>query len=193
VIAKTHMLSSLSLGMAIPIVATTLYHFPLPNSILLALFLGGVFVGSTFPDIDEPNSYIGRKLSLFSRFLSLFINHRGITHTILVLFIYYGLFFALLTTLHFDAKMREYIIYSFAGFIVGNIGHILGDMTTISGVSLFYPVIRKNIGLLPKPLRYCTGGKVENSFIRPLFTLIFLAESFYLFKMYNGHFIMHLL
>jgi len=182
------MLSSLSLAMAIPIAAATLYHTSLPNSTLSGLFLFGVFFGSTFPDIDEPHSHIGRKFPIFSNILSLFIKHRGITHTIIVLFIYCGLFFTLLNTLHFDAKMREYIIYSFAGFIVGNIGHILGDMSTISGVSLLYPFTQKSFHILPKFLRYRTGGAVERLFVLPLFTLLITAESLYLFKLYNGKF-----
>ena len=185
-IAKTHMLSSLSLGLAIPIAATTLYNIHLPAPTLLLLFMSGVLFGATFPDIDEPRSYVGKQFPIFSNILSLFIKHRGITHTLIVLALYYGLFLLFLHLSHFDATMKKYITYTFAGFLVGNVGHILGDMSTINGVSLFYPLIKKSVGILPKPLRYRTGGAIEKFLVGPLFTLLLLLESLYLFKMYNG-------
>lgn len=180
------MVSSLSLGLAIPTLQTTFYPASSPELYTLYLFAVGVLLGSVFPDIDEPGSYIGRKFPLFSNTLSLFIKHRGITHTLLVLLFYVMVYYFLSFTIGFSGRVLGLMDDVFAGFIIGNIGHILGDMTTKSGVSLFYPLTKKNIGILPKSLRYYTGSPVEVFLVRPFFMVILLVEFFNLYNFYNG-------
>jgi len=149
----------------------------------LLLYIGGVLFGSTFPDIDEPGSYIGRKLPFISRILSIFIQHRGITHTLLILFLYIALFFFV------ETNYKEYIgsmaEMFFLGFIIGNLGHILGDMTTKSGVTIFYPFTSKSFGLMPKSYRYITGSAVEYLVVFPLFSIFLFLESVNIFRFFN--------
>ena len=184
---KTHMISSLVFAYPALIVLgeTSLLE---TNDILydqsfLLLYIGGVIFGSTFPDIDEPGSYIGRKLPFISHILNIFIQHRGITHTILILFLYFMMFFFA------EMKYKEHIgsiteIF-FLGFIVGNLGHILGDMTTKSGVTILYPFTSKSFGLLPKRYRYITGSAVEYLVVFPLFSILLFLESVNIFKLFQ--------
>ena len=163
---KTHIVSSLVLGIAIANLIDILGSFYDMN--VFYLYISAVVLGATFPDIDEPNSYIGRKLPLFSNLLSVFVSHRGITHTLLLLSIYIFVVF----TYIIDPVYKIIGI----GFIVGNIGHILGDMTTRSGVALFYPLYSENIGLLPKSFRFYTGGFTEYAIVLPAFSLVLFYQ-----------------
>lgn len=77
------------------------------SKIEVAIIAGGVFIGSLFPDIDEPNSTISRSTIftlLFSWILILSGNkHRGITHKFL-----FTLFFLLVAfTLDISNSVSE--------------------------------------------------------------------------------------
>jgi len=186
--AKTHMISSVALGLGI---LELLQHNNIESLVFnsydelitfLTLYIGAIIFGSVFPDIDEPHSYIGRKFPLFSNILSMFIEHRGITHTLLVIFLYSAIAYSVILI---DGIENSFFIVIAIGFIVGNIGHILGDMMTKSGVALLYPITSKNFGLLPKRLRFYTGGFIEIVFMRIVFGLIVVAEVLYQLQMYG--------
>ncbi len=144
------------------------------NGLLLMYFIG-VVIGSLFPDIDEPGSYIGRKLFMFSLILSQFIDHRGITHTITICIAYAGILYSTYLMSWLDTNM---ILLSI-GFLVGNIGHIFGDMMTKGGVAILYPLSKKRIGLFPRPMRFYTSGVIERIVIFPLF---FLLSAFVIYQ-----------
>jgi len=94
----------------------------------------GALVGSLLPDIDEPNSYMGRQFIFISEPLKLLgIKHRTWSHSIffIIPFIVLGLIIN--------------PIFYFIGY--GIFMHILEDMITNSGVPLFYPLIKKRIGI----------------------------------------------
>ena len=57
--------------------------------------LGMVALGAVFPDVDEPNSFIGKKLPIFSHAVSGLFGHRGFTHFLIfpVLLLLAGLYF----------------------------------------------------------------------------------------------------
>jgi inner membrane protein len=90
--------------------------------------------GALLPDIDEPHSYIGRKLSFISELLkALNLKHRTFTHSI---------FFSLIIA------VLGYLINPVLYFVAfGSFMHLLEDMITNSGVSLFYPFYKKRIGI----------------------------------------------
>ena len=164
---KTHIVSSLVFGIAIAKSLSFIgVSFETVNTFYIYLF--AVAFGATFPDIDEPHSYIGRKMPIFSHILSLFVEHRGITHTVLLISLYYII-------VNFYATNLIYKIIGI-GFIVGNVGHVIGDMTTRSGVAIFYPIYNENIGLLPKEFRYYTGSMVEYAVILPAFSVILFYQ-----------------
>lgn len=80
-------------------------------------------VGSLVPDIDSPNSTIG-KVFPFSWWLEARFGHRGFTHSLILWFplLFVGFLFPV------------------AGWLVfGAITHCLLDCASIAGVRLFYP------------------------------------------------------
>jgi inner membrane protein len=53
--------------------------FPAFDPVALALAIGGALL----PDIDHPQSWVGRRARLISQPLAALIGHRGFTHSIL--------------------------------------------------------------------------------------------------------------
>lgn len=106
---KGHILLSLPLATIINSSIQEYYFGIKLNEFYLILFYIGLFIGTIFPDIDEPESYIGRKFPIFSNLLSIFVEHRGVTHLlfipILILFINY--YFV-------DDIHSKIVIYAFA-------------------------------------------------------------------------------
>jgi inner membrane protein len=91
-------------------------------------------VGSLLPDLDHPESALGRRLPLISVPLSRLVGHRGVTHSLLAVV---GLFGVLLAVVAIPA-------YQGLGglimpLVMGYLSHILGDAMTPSGVPLFWP------------------------------------------------------
>lgn len=108
--------------------------------------------GSLIPDIDEPNSKIGSKVTGLSKTTKSIFGHRTITHSFLGVFIF-GMIVKYLTGIF---SLPDYIT---TFFVLGYLSHLLGDMFTISGVPLFYPLRRKYAIPIVK-----TGGKMERFF-----------------------------
>ena len=77
------------------------------------VFLGTVVFGSLFVDIDENESYIGRRIKPLSSAIEFLFKHRGIFHSI---------FMALLIFLGF--WQFGYIQYGY-GFFVGYLSHLI--------------------------------------------------------------------
>lgn len=115
---KTHMV----VGIAC---ASVLYPASIPA--MLAGALGGLL-----PDIDHPNSKIGRRLLPASWTIRAVFGHRTITHGMF--------FFSALTALSALAVQRGLLHFDlFICFVAGYALHIIADMLTPHGVPLFYP------------------------------------------------------
>ena len=97
------------------------------------VFLGTVVFGSLFVDIDENESYIGRRIKPLSSAIEFLFKHRGIFHSI---------FMALLIFLGF--WQFGYIQYGY-GFFVGYLSHLIADGLTVEGVRIFYPLSRLTV------------------------------------------------
>lgn len=125
----------------------------------LTLLAPLVILGSLFPDIDEPKSFIGRKLPLLSRIVSLNFSHRGFTHFAAFPLIFLALGICL---------PRDLAACAFS-FALGIFLHQIGDMLTVSGIPhYFFPISRARAVLLPQFLRFRTGSVREKA----IFTLI---------------------
>lgn len=97
--------------------------------------IAGVAVGSLLPDIDSPNSTIGRLIPVIPRL----IPHRTITHTIWV-------------------ALLAYILWPPLG--IGIAIHIILDCFTQEGVPLFWPIqFRIRVPVISKLVS--TGGLLE--------------------------------
>ncbi|MBI4450680.1 metal-dependent hydrolase [Candidatus Woesearchaeota archaeon] len=106
---------------------TGLLLYPVVQPSNAWLYAGMMALGSLLPDIDTPQSTLGRKF-FGSRALSLLFGHRGIFHSIwapaaLLLAGYYWNF------------------WDVAVFMaIGYASHIFSDSLTVAGVNLIHPV-----------------------------------------------------
>lgn len=108
------------------------------------VFIGIVIFSSLLPDLDHPQSKLGRKL-FFSRIFNIFFGHRGFFHAIWI-----PLAAWLILSLGFG------ISYGSAVFI-GYFAHLFSDGLTKSGVNLVHPLHQLRMqGFIE------TGGVVEH-------------------------------
>ena len=89
-------------------------------------------LGALLPDIDHPQSAVGRRLSFISEPVAKVFGHRGITHSILAVAI-------IVFTLRQWSDYEEGVIVPLC---IGYLSHLAGDMLTPSGVPLLWPVRR---------------------------------------------------
>jgi inner membrane protein len=106
----------------------------------------GVAIGSLLPDIDHPQSFIGRRSFGLATLINKWFGHRGATHTLLSSLLIGGVSFFIL-----PANWA-------VGLSLGYISHILGDFFSKSGVPLLKPFKDKKYKL---PL-YKTGSLSES-------------------------------
>ena len=95
----THTSFAISLGLA-PIVL-------MPDLITmkeLSFYLMGISFGAIFPDIDEPQSYIGRRVPILPRVIKTFFGHRGLTHQFIFFLI------PLITVIAFQTEIKKHIL-----------------------------------------------------------------------------------
>lgn len=97
----------------------TLYQFGADTGLVF-----GTIIGSLLPDIDHPESKMGRHIPIVPHMMYLVAGHRGITHSLI--------FVIILLTLGF-------FWMPFFGLAIGSVIHIVGDMLTPSGVPFFWP------------------------------------------------------
>lgn len=106
------------------------------------------------PDLDHPNSLLGRRLPWISGPLSRLFGHRGCTHSLLAVGVgVWGL-----------AQFQGPGLISVAAkdaLIIGYLSHLLGDWLTPAGIPLFWP-LRQRYRLPFLPLK--SGGGYETAF-----------------------------
>ncbi len=115
--AKTHLMFAL--------VASIIVVYFIPQ---LLFYVPLILFGSLLPDIDHPNSKLGRKIWPISKLINWVFGHRGFLHSI---------FFVLLISI----PIGIYFGFSFGFAIaIGILSHLLSDALTVSGIALFYPL-----------------------------------------------------
>ena len=149
---KTHTITTLT--------ATSFLTLYTPIEATVPLFIGAA-LGGLFPDIDEPNSFIGQKntVKIFNKRFGLssliksIFGHRGLTHSILAMIVAFIPYFYLTDYSSLDTNSLLYLLCSqfLLGFGFGYIFHILGDLITVQGVPLFLPFSKVKIKI---PLFY---------------------------------------
>lgn len=130
-----HMAAGLTAGI------TTAYFAPTDNfgqKILIATF---AVLGGVLPDIDHPNSTIGKKVKPLAKQINKIFGHRTITHApslyMLLLFIF------LKCMEKIPEEISIYLNYILLGLFVGVCSHLIGDMFTKGGIPMFYPITKK--------------------------------------------------
>lgn len=134
---KTHIVSSLTLGASVSIV----FHYPFHIGYVL-----GIIFGSLLPDIDEPNSYIGRRSFGISKIIHKNYGHRGVIHSI---------FAWCILTILCSIIPSPFTI----GVSLGYLFHLTGDFFSIRSIPLFAPFSKESYKF---PIRYRTGSKFED-------------------------------
>src|SRR6202035_1147149 len=102
--------------------------FPALDPIALALAIGGALL----PDIDHPQSWVGRRVRVISYPLAALIGHRGFTHSILAV-VACGLL------LRWRGLGRAVV----DPLVVGYLSHLAADLLTSSGLRLGWPLRRR--------------------------------------------------
>ncbi len=154
-LGRTHIINSIAI-----------VSIPLANGVKIdfnyILFLLLVAIGSLIPDIDEPNSLLGRKLKFLSYPINIFFGHRTITHNILIFL-----------SLTIYSYIQGYI-YLFA-LCIGIMLHLLQDSITYEGIKNgIFPIQRLgyNFVLIPRFFRFAVGSITE--------TIIFIISAIFL-------------
>ncbi|EGS5729501.1 metal-dependent hydrolase [Clostridium perfringens] len=155
---KTHLTTSSAI--AIPILAAT--------NELSIVTCSGVALGALLPDIDTPNSFIGKRLKIISRPINSFFGHRGVIHSITPVVI--------LLILSFIFKSSFLWAITF-GFLL----HLIEDTFSEKGIKWFAPFSELNIRIPFEILRYKTGGLKE-------YVILGIALTSLYFQLRNGHY-----
>ncbi len=102
-------------------------HLGLPalDPAALALASGGALL----PDIDHPQSWVGRRVRLVSRPAAAMLGHRGVTHSLLAVA-------ACGLLLRWDGVAHAVA----APLLVGYLSHLAADLLTSSGLRLTWPL-----------------------------------------------------
>ena len=124
------------------------------------VILSAAVIGSVVPDICHTKSYIGRRLPIISFIISIIFGHRSFTHSLLFLLLNFMI-------LDIIAVPTVFIV----SYAVGILSHLILDMMTKTGVSLFYP-LKKRMSL---PIYFKTGGIVDY-----LLFFVFIGMSYYI-------------
>ena len=127
--------------------------------------LGAAILGSLLPDIDSPNSSLGRWLPFVSVPLERRWGHRTVTHCLLAV----GALGVASGPLIF------YRTTMYSALLIGYLSHLLADCGTKSGVPLFHPHPAQCV--LPGNSRYrvTTGSLVEQGLLGVLLILLGLG------------------
>ncbi|MDD2639629.1 MAG: metal-dependent hydrolase [Arcobacteraceae bacterium] len=188
---KGHILLSTNLFLTTSLWLSIHNDYPVAQVLFFYLFF---LMGVVFVDIDEPNSWIGKRLFFLSYPFKLinitakillwvvgiekkewhrFFEHRGLTHMLLFVFILYLVSYYLFRV---NMTMTSYIVASF-GF--GVLTHQLGDVLTNTGIkNYFFPFfIGKNF---KAPITFSTGGYIEIIFNSCLLFLFIIQSILFL-------------
>lgn len=143
---KTHV----AIGVATAVALIAKYKFSMEIGglhIVPPIALGTVALGSYLPDIDIPQSHLGRQFPMISKHLK----HRGITHTLL-----FPAILLLITLFIESGVMKGTVPLVLSGFLstiasipfglcLGWVMHIIADMFNSKGVPLFWPLSKSKI------------------------------------------------
>lgn len=128
-LGKTHAVGGVSLGIAVYSVT----HVP----VCLPVYIGSCIIGALLPDIDHPNSLIGKYIIIVPQLINIKWAHRTITHSLLFLTLVYVVL-SLLTA--------NYSVLT--GITIGTLSHLVLDSLTVTGVPWLYPFNKQKFRLL---------------------------------------------
>ena len=125
--ARSHVV----VGLAAWIAAAPVLHL----SPVDPVYLGLAVAGSLLPDIDHPQSWVGRRSKPISNVIAAVLGHRGITHSAVAVVI-------LIAVLAHAGNRRGGV----SALAIGYLSHLVADMLTPRGLRLAWP-LRRTWGL----------------------------------------------
>lgn len=179
-VKKTHIQGGvLSALLTSPVVMSWTVLHPkgiLSQFICLASYICGAYVGSLLPDIDMRSSYISKKCKLLHMLLGSKFKHRGFTHSLMFLFILWVGF----EFINISASPSIIISFLMTGIITGCMSHIILDLFTKEGVTLFYP-IDKTISIC----KIKTNSKKEKKLSKVIEFVMFVALGYNIYILFQ--------
>ncbi len=163
-LTRSHRLFSIAV-VELGLIATDTFLINPTANIILLLATG---VGASLPDIDEYNSSTSRK-SIIN--FSLFLRHRGITHSLLGWIAFSTILYFIMN--HFSpialsmTKPLNYWDSIWLGLVIGYLLHLIEDSFSKQGVEWLTPFFKKR--RKKKFFHYKVGGPFEK-------TITFLAS-----------------
>src|SRR3954454_3796836 len=131
----------------------------------------GALIGSRLPDVDQPGArahrpsllerrsvvvgIAGAALRLPGRVFAVLVRHRGVTHSALACALSAGA----AALVAYPAGPAGLVVA--AGIGLGYAAHVAADACTPGGVTLWAPLSRRRMWLLPRGLRITTGSLPE--------------------------------
>lgn len=141
---KAHSVGGVCSGLAFSIAT-----MPQENQFLyVSAITASSLLGSLLPDIDEPNSFIGKKVWLLSKLIKFTTGHRGVFHTLAIVLIFPLIYF-LTKDNEIFLKLSWFPYKNFIiGLIIGYLSHLLMDSMTEMGVPLLWPLTKEKISIM---------------------------------------------
>jgi len=170
---KTHQL----IGLTAATSGFILNHPNIPITWAIAwTIIIGAFVGSLFPDIDQPTAPIWKSVPMgrvFNRVAGRLLGgHRNVSHSFLGIALFYLLMFWISKNIPEPWFLDPKIFLESA--MIGFIFHLIFDAVTVLGIPLLWPW-GDNMGFPPHPfhgVRVITGRWFENLVVFPGFAII---------------------
>lgn len=156
ILTRSHRLCSIAV-VELGLIASNAFLTNLSSNVIILLATG---VGASLPDIDEYNSTTSRK-SLIN--FSLFLRHRGITHSLLGWLIFsVGLFYIMNYFIKIQLKIGQLPNWwgsIWLGLIIGYFLHLVEDSFSKQGVHWLAPFSKNKFKR--SWYRYKVGGAFE--------------------------------
>lgn len=156
---KTHLATSFAVSL--PLMASVQQVTP------LNLFALGV--GCLLPDIDQPQSFVGKRNKIFSKITNKTFGHRGATHSLLALILVL-IVLTLLQAKYLTSAAHTLVFWTIVGYFL----HLLEDYFSKEKVAWFWP-FKKKRKTKEQIFFYKTGG-IEEFLLLALMCCLLLLE-----------------
>lgn len=129
---RTHLIVGTAAGVA------TALAVPVEDDMMRLGIFAATVVGSLFPDIDNTQSKLGRKIKPISIILNKLFGHRGFVHSPCNLILIFA------AAIIFMAVFENFTYLPvLIGFSIGFITHMILDAITKGGIPFLYPFSKK--------------------------------------------------
>lgn len=166
---KTHAVAGACTGICTASVLTKIQA----DYLVVGLITASATIGALLPDIDEPGSYIGRKIKIISIGLKKVLGHRGALHSPLIAVLFSFILLSIKSYINNEIFL-EYYTAACIGFSVGYWSHLIIDSLTKGGIPVFWPISKMKF----KIMNLYTNNKIHQFLVKMVcigITVIFIG------------------